>query len=97
MHISPGSHECGRRIRSGHKPCPGFLLRCIQRVQIYDNVLRKKPKKAEGFSGFLVAMLYFLRTDGRLLALCDHGNSPCLLDQYGQRSTGWRDRDGFLM
>ena len=47
--------------------------------------------------GFLLAMLYFLRTDGGLLALCDHGgNWPCLLDQYGQREY-WVERPGWFI
>ena len=37
----------------------------------------------------LLAHVIFLRTDGRLLALCNHGDWPCLLDKYGQGSTGW--------
>ena len=35
-------------------------------------------------------------TDGRLLALCDHGNWPCLLDQYGQREY-WVERPGWFI
>ena len=44
--------------------------------------------------GLLLAMLYFLRTDGRLLALCDHGNRPRLFDQHGQRE--YVERPGWL-
>ena len=47
------------------------------------------------FFGFLLAMLYLLRTDGKLLGLCDHGNWPCLLDQYGQREY-WVERPGWF-
>ena len=48
------------------------------------------------YFGFLLAMLYCLRTDGGLLALCDHGNWPCLLDQYGQREY-WVERPGWFL
>ena len=48
------------------------------------------------YFGFLLAMVIFLRTDGRLLALCDHGNWPCLLDQYGQREY-WVERPGWFL
>lgn len=43
-----------------------------------------------------LVMFFLLRTDGRLLALCDHGNWPCLMDQYGQRGY-WVERPGWFL